>query len=115
MKDGKHRELSERFKQYLYAPISKQKRRIDAFGVFHDSQDVLSKTITTWHAILLDRRFEPPILRSLSPHEIQRLQGFPLDWTSGVGETTQRKLLGNAVCSRSGIYFKKMDKELITK
>lgn len=38
-----------------------------------------------------------PWIRRLTPVECERLQGFPDDWTAGVGDTQRYKTLGNAV------------------
>lgn len=36
-------------------------------------------------------------IRRLTPHECERLQGFPDDWTEGISDTQRYKCLGNAV------------------
>ena len=36
-------------------------------------------------------------IRRLTPNEVERLQGFPVDWTAGIADTNRYKCLGNAV------------------
>ena len=36
-------------------------------------------------------------MRKLSPTEVERLQGFPDEWTGGLSDTQRYKTLGNAV------------------
>lgn len=47
--------------------------------------------------VLIDRRFDPPLLRKFGVDEVERLQGFPEGWTSGQSNTQRYKMLGNAV------------------
>ena len=49
---------------------------------------------------LLDRRFGAPgtfLVRHFSPAELERLMGFPADWTATVATSLRKDLLGNAV------------------
>lgn len=91
---------SEACIRYIFSILPNGKPRFATYRIYHDSDEKVSRSITAdikGH-VIFDKRFHPTLIRYLSLHEVQRLQGFPLDWTLGVSDTAQRKALGNAVC-----------------
>jgi site-specific DNA-cytosine methylase len=103
----KHLAHSPKFLKYLANPVwSKSKQawvpRWRSYPYIHDSANLYSRCIPRCLAhfnVLIDRRFDPPLIRKLSVAEVTRLQGFPEDWTRvpGVCATQQYFALGNAV------------------
>jgi site-specific DNA-cytosine methylase len=84
--------------------------RFEAFPYYSDtdrdkSQCMGSYMYASCHNILIDRRFRPPMIRKFSPVEIERLQGFPDNYTDSLPVTHRLKALGNAVCVPVVLYL----------
>ncbi len=69
----------------------------------HDTHFQAARTLTaalhksTPINVLIDRRDAPPIIRQFAPLEVERLMGFPDQWTDAICKTKRLKSLGNAV------------------
>ena len=97
--------------QYLKGAKSELRTHYSGFSysysegsmVFPDPLDRPSRTILTAEGGLSPSRFKHVIvdrsgrMRRLTPIELERLNGFPDDWTAGVPDTRRSFLMGNAL------------------
>ena len=86
------------------------KSRFQTFGHFQDTRFVKSKCVgsflhTPFNNIVMDYRFEPVLIRKLTPVEAERLQGFPDDFTATIPKTSRYRVIGNAVCIPVIVYI----------
>jgi len=80
------------------------KTRYEKYRMCNDSDDEKSKCVGAFmssncYNVLIDRRDNSkfPIIRKFSPIELERLQGFPDNWTSGLSYRQRCHAIGNAV------------------
>lgn len=88
---------------YMNRQVSDGRTHWD-FGYHSDSNEQYCRCITANihkgvpYNVLIDRRFNSiPLCRKFHPIEVERLQGFPDNWTYGISNTQRYKTLGNAV------------------
>jgi len=84
--------------------------RLKAFPYYFDSADHTSRCVGTYigrgsYNVLIDRRFQPPLIRKCTEREIERLQGFADDYTAGISASQRLKALGNAVTVPVALYI----------
>lgn len=83
--------------------VTKSGRSHWEYNHHHDTNFEAARTMTaalhksTPINVLIDRRDDPPMIRQFSPLEVERLMGFPDQWTGKVCKTKRLKALGNAV------------------
>lgn len=111
---------SERFVNYMYQPLAYSPtgrliRRIDRYKIYSDTNEQYARCLPQDYnkTALVDRRFQPPLVRKFSVHECERLQGFPEDWTfvpdghsrPPVPVGARYAALGNAINARVAEYI----------
>lgn len=100
-------------KEWMYLKGAKDKARVAASGfkyfysegaiAFPDPLDQPSRTILTGEGGAAPSRFKHVVtasngrLRRLTPVELERLNGFPDDWTKGMPVTRRAFMMGNAL------------------
>jgi DNA-cytosine methyltransferase len=79
-------------------------RRMDAYPYYSDTRRDYCQTLGAYmkycyQNVLFDYRFHKtnPLIRKFTPVEIERLQGFPDEYTEGLSATQRYHVLGNAV------------------
>lgn len=91
--------ISENYWEAL--KVHKQRNQVkgNGFGyVLKDGKDIAPaiRASKTRGPFLIDRG-DAKCPRYLMPNEVERLQGFPTNWTEEVSKTQRYKTLGNAV------------------
>jgi DNA (cytosine-5)-methyltransferase 1 len=83
------------------------KTPLEMFNLPLDTGMTYSRTVRASGCnVMIDRRFNPPMLRRSSPLEAERLMGFPDNYTvsEGVPKTWRYRMLGNAVMPQMVAY-----------
>jgi site-specific DNA-cytosine methylase len=103
-----HLQHSAQAKEYMNRRVKGGRTHWD-FGFHHDTDNQVAKTITAImklsapYNVIIDRRSGKPVIRRLSPEEVESMMGFPKGWTKtgmdgeAISDTTRMKQLGNAV------------------
>jgi site-specific DNA-cytosine methylase len=110
LEEASKHELSERGKDYMNrrsgkTQITRWERRYHNDTAREKSRCALhcmSRNVP--YTALIDRRVDPPLLRRILPVEVERLQGFPDGYTSGVAKCHRLGALGNAVCAPVAVH-----------
>ena len=102
--EAQNHELSDRAKAYMDRRSGKEQKTRWERNYHNDTKAPKSKCAlhcmykNVPYTALIDRRVEPPLMRRILPIEVERLQGFPDNYTEGVAKCHRMGALGNAVC-----------------
>ena len=100
--------LSHKATIYMTKPYGNS-NRLKIFGDISDnlkSRTVLASANIPSH-VIIDKRFEPALIRTYTIQELEKLQNFPKNWVNGIpiSTTAKTKAIGNALNGNVSIYI----------
>lgn len=99
----KHLELSEKAKNYMSKTVNRGKSKGDRYAAHAHKSDrpnsnclVANMKKGVPYTVIIDKRFEPELIRHLHSIEAERLQGFPDNFTKNISKTSRFECIGNS-------------------